>query len=130
MVQFAAAGVAGGPGLECWRGNLREIDVGFDPTLLFWAFIVIGVLMLMTRWVFKPSRPRTGRPESGPNANLGMLAPVLAAAGRTDALEAKNLLSQRGVRCSVSRLDRDSYDVLVFKTDMDRAKELLAGRTP
>ena len=41
-------------------------------------------------------------------------------------LSAKNLLSEQGIRCSVSRLDRDSYDLLVFGADADRARELLA----
>ncbi len=101
--------------------------MGFDLTILVWAIGIIGVLMLMTRWVFSPSRPRTGRPDSGPNANLGLLTPVVSAAPRSDALAAKNLLSERGIRCSVSRLDRDSYDVLVFATDADRARRLLTG---
>jgi len=101
--------------------------VGFDLGILVWAIGIVAVLMLMTRWVFQPSRPRTGRPQSGPNANLGLLSPVLAQAPRAQVLSAKNLLSTHGIRCSVSRLDRDSYDLLVFATDADRARELLSG---
>jgi hypothetical protein len=100
--------------------------VGFDLGILIWAIGIVLVLMLMTRWVFKPSRPRTGRPEGGPNANLGLLTPVLAQAPRAQVLAAKTLLSERGIRCSVSRLDRDSYDLLVFGADADRARQLLA----
>jgi hypothetical protein len=103
------------------------VRVGFDLGILVWAIGIIGVLMLMTRWVFSPSRPRTGRPESGPNANLGLLTPVLSHAGRSEALAAKNLLSAQGIRCSVSRLERDSYDVLVFRADADQARQLLTG---
>jgi hypothetical protein len=100
--------------------------VGFDLGILVWAIGIIGVLMLVTRWVFSPSRPRTGRPEGGPNANLGLLTPVLSHAGRSQALAAKNLLSAQGIRCSVSRLERDSYDVLVFRADADQARRLLS----
>jgi hypothetical protein len=103
--------------------------VGFDLGILVWAIVIIGVLMLMTRWVFSPSRPRTGRPDSGPGANLGLLTPVLSRAGRSEALAAKNLLSAQGIRCSVSRLDRDSYDLLVFAGDADRARRLLSDDT-
>lgn len=99
--------------------------MGFDLGTLVWAAGILAVLMLAMRWVFTPSRPRTGRPESGPNANLGLLTPVLASAPRTEALRVKNLLSQQGIRCSVSRLDRDTYDVLVFNQDAEHARELL-----
>jgi hypothetical protein len=101
--------------------------MGFDLGILVWAAGILAVLMLVTRWVFTPSRPRTGRPQSGPLADLGMLTPVLSRAPRGQALEAKNLLSADGIRCSVSRLDRDSYDLLVFGPDAERARRLLAG---
>jgi hypothetical protein len=110
------------------RGQPPEgTGVGFDLGILIWAIGIVVVLMLVTRWVFQPSRPRTGRPDSGPNADLGLLTPVLSHAPRSQVLSAKNLLSERGIRCSVSRLDRDSYDLLVFGADADRARELLAG---
>ncbi|MEO6701201.1 MAG: hypothetical protein ABI140_00405 [Jatrophihabitantaceae bacterium] len=99
--------------------------MGFDINMLLWAALLIAFLMLVMRWVFKPSRPRTGRPESGPEADLGLLSPVLSAGPRGEALQVKNLLSRQGIRCSVSRLDRDRYDVLVFNRDIDRARELL-----
>ena len=100
--------------------------MGFDLGILIWVIGIVLVLMGMTRWVFKPSRPRTGRPQSGPNANLGLLTPVLSQAPRAQVLAAKTRLSEQGIRCSVSRLDRDSYDLLVFGADADQARELLA----
>ncbi|MEO6503211.1 MAG: hypothetical protein ABIQ09_15040 [Jatrophihabitantaceae bacterium] len=99
--------------------------MGFDLSILAWAIGIVIMLMLASRWVFQPSRPRTGRPAGGPNADLGLLTPVLSHAPRSQVLAAKNLLSERGIRCSVSRLDRDSYDLLVFAADADRARELL-----
>lgn len=103
--------------------------MGFDLGILVWAIGIIGVLMLMTRWIFSPSRPRTGRPQAGPRADLGLLTPVLSHAGRSEALAAKNLLSAQGIRCSVSRIERDSYDVLVFGAEADRARQLLSEDT-
>lgn len=99
--------------------------MGFDLSVLFWAAGIIVLLVLIMRWVFAPSRPRTGRPDSGPNADLGLLSPIRAATPRSEALRVKNLLSQQGIRCSLSRLDRERYDVLVFSTDLARAEELL-----
>jgi len=101
--------------------------MGFDLGILVWAVGIVALLMLVTRWVFQPSRPRTGRPQGGPDADLGLLTPVLSHAPRAQVLAAKNLLSGQGIRCSVSRLDRDSYDLLVFGADAGRARELLTG---
>ena len=101
--------------------------MGFDLGVLFWMAGIIVVLVLVMRWVFAPSsRPHTGRPRSGPDADLGLLVPVVSQTPRGNALAVKNFLSSRGIRCSVSRLDRDSYDVLVFGRDEPRARALLA----
>jgi hypothetical protein len=101
--------------------------MGFDLGVLVWAAGILTVLMLFMRWVFAPSpRPRTGRPQTGPHANLGLLVAAASQLPRTRALATRDLLSRNGIRCSVSRLDRDSYDVLVFNADLDRARDLLA----
>ena len=48
--------------------------MGFDLGVLIWMVGIIAVLMLVMRWVFAPSsRPHTGRPQSGPDADLGLL---------------------------------------------------------
>jgi hypothetical protein len=101
--------------------------VGFDLSVPLTVIVVAGVLTLMMRWVFRPSRPRTGRPDHGVNADLGLLTPVLASTTRSNALRAKNLLSAAGIRCSLSRLELDVYDVLVFNPDRARAAELLTA---
>jgi hypothetical protein len=100
-------------------------DVGFDLGVLGTIAVAAAFLIVVMRWVFAPSRPRTGRPDRGPNANLGLLVPVVSEATRANALKAKNHLSGQGIRCSVSRLDRDSYDVLVFEPDAEKAAKLL-----
>jgi hypothetical protein len=90
------------------------------------ALLALASLILVMRWVFSSSdRPSTGRKEHGPGANLGMLRPVLASAPRADALEAKNRLSEKGIRCSLSRIDAAHYDLLVFVQDLDQAKSTL-----
>jgi hypothetical protein len=107
-------------------GEDGQAGMGFDLGILVWAAGILAVLTLMMRWVFKPSRPRTGRPQSGPQADLGLLTAVLSGNPRGQVLAAKDLLSSNGIRCSVSRLDRDSYDLLVFGPDAERARRLLA----
>jgi hypothetical protein len=100
--------------------------MGFDLSVLITAFAAAAVLAAMMRWAFRPSRPRTGRPDHGPDADLGLLVPVLSSASRTAAIRAKNVLSEQGIRCSLSRLQFDQYDVLVFRPDQERAIELLS----
>ena len=80
--------------------------MGFDLGILVWAAVIVALLMLTSRWVFSPSRPRTGRSAGGPNADFGLLIPVLSGAPRSEAVTAKNLLGRQGIRCSVSRLGR------------------------
>jgi hypothetical protein len=104
--------------------------LGADLPVLLLALIVAGLLILIMRWVFTTPRTSTGRPDRGPDANLGLLAPVVSEASRNDALQAKNHLSAKGIHCSVSRRDHDHYDVLVFAPDLEVARVLLADRDP
>jgi hypothetical protein len=102
--------------------------MGFDLGVLVWMAGILVLLTVIMRWVFAPSsRPHTGRPQTGPKADLGLLVAVVSRTPRSDALRVKDFLSTRGVRCSMSRLDRDSYDVLVFGGDEPKARELLNG---
>lgn len=99
--------------------------MGFDLGLMGFVLIIAALMMLLMRWVFKPSRPRTGRPDHGPDADLGLLTPIRAGVSRSQAISIKNQLSENGVRCSLSRLELDRYDVLVFRPDLDKAGEVL-----
>jgi hypothetical protein len=101
--------------------------VGADLPVLFTALAGAAFLIVVMRWVFSTSRPATGRPQRGPNADLGLLRPALSRGSRAAAIEAKNRLSSHGIRCSLSRIDHEHYDVLVFAPDLDHARELLSS---
>ncbi len=99
--------------------------MGFDYSTLFWATGILAVLILMMRWVFAPSkRPHSGRPSANASTDHGLLMPVLQTS-RSNALTVKNQLIEQGIRCSVSRLAIDDYQVLVFRQDHKRATEAL-----
>ena len=73
--------------------------MGFDLGILVWAAGIMAVLTVVMRWVFAPSRPRTGRPDSGPQADLGLLtagavagAPGPGAGGEEPAVRARPAL--------------------------------------
>jgi hypothetical protein len=98
-----------------------------DPLPAITAVIVLLLLALTMRWVFKPSHPRRGRPVNAADAReLGLLS-VVCTVARGDAAGTKAMLSEAGIRCSLSRRDDGRVDVLVFSGDHNRARTVLAG---
>lgn len=83
------------------------------------AFLAMGLIALICRWVFSPTHTAVRRP-SGP-ADYGLLTPVAHAPTRADALMLRDLLASQGIRASVGR----EHEVLVFATDAKRAKALV-----
>jgi len=94
------------------------------------ALLALGVLVLVMRWVFKPSRPRRGplqRPVDASDAvELGLLTVISTSLPRIDALRLRARLGDENIRSSMSRRRDGRYDVLVFNTDVDRARLLLS----
>jgi hypothetical protein len=101
--------------------------VGNDPSAVIVAILVILILALVMRWVFRPSRPnRAGRPvDAAESANLGLLTVVLSGVSRQGALERRAQLGEANIRSSMSRRRDGMYDVLVFHGDADQARFVL-----
>ncbi|WP_375500940.1 hypothetical protein [uncultured Jatrophihabitans sp.] len=101
--------------------------MGNNPSAVFTALIVIVLLMFIMRWVFRPSRPRQGMrpPDAADSLDLGLLTVVLSQLSRSEALARRAELSQADIRSSVSKRRDGSLDLLVFKSDMDRARLVL-----
>ncbi len=96
-----------------------------DVELLI-LLVVVGLLTIVVRWVFKPSRPRTGLPvDAADSAELGMLVVVAARVTRSEAMNLRATLGEEGIRSSMSRRRDGNMDVLVFYADAARARELL-----
>jgi hypothetical protein len=94
------------------------------PALI--ALIVIAGLALVLRWVFRPPRRRHARLlDAAQSADLGLLAVVVAGISRRDALHDRALLTEAGIRSSLSRRSDGAMDVLVFRDDAERARALL-----
>ncbi len=102
-----------------------------DPSAIFVALAVVLLLGLALRWIFKPSHPRVGArglidaSESSAAGNLGMLDVVVPGIPRARALTVRNTLTEAGIRSSISRRNDGAVDVLVFRDDADRARDLL-----
>jgi hypothetical protein len=105
-----------------------------DLTTLLAAFIGLGALLLVMRWVFAPSRPRPkrrGAARLASSANgaaqqdLGLLAPLVHELPRARANSIRALLGDAGIRTSLSIRRNGTVDVLVFREDLERASTLL-----
>jgi hypothetical protein len=101
--------------------------VGNDPSAALVALGAVLLLILVLRWVFRPSRPRAGsRPvDAAESADLGLLTVVVAAVDRTEAMRLRAVLGDAGVRSSMSKRRDGALDVLVFHGDAQRARILL-----
>ena len=91
------------------------------------ALIALGVLALIMRWVFRRPRLTAGpvRTDATEAAELGLLAVVISAIGRTEAMQRRAVLGDAGIRSSMSRRHDGTMDVLVFHGDLERARHLL-----
>jgi ABC-type tungstate transport system permease subunit len=97
-----------------------------DVSALVVVVVVVCLLGLVMRWVFKPSRPRIGRSvDAAESADLGMLDVVAADLPRDRAMLLRATLGDAGIRSSMSRRRNGDVDVLVFHDDLNRARELL-----
>ena len=102
-------------------------DGDVDPLPAITAVVVLILLAIVMRWVFKPTHPRRGRPVNATDAReLGLLS-VVSTVERSAAASAQSTLTEAGIRCSLSRRDDGRVDVLVFTGDHNRARTALAG---
>ena len=96
------------------------------PTVLI-LLVVVGLLLVVMRWTFRPSRARRGRPiDAADSADLGMLDVIVADVPRAEAMQLRAKLGEAGIRTSMSRRRNGDMDVLVFKDDAEAARALLS----
>ena len=91
------------------------------------ALVVVGLLILVTRWVFRPSRPNVTprRPPDASDGEIGLLTVVLSGVSKEDVDSRRAVLTGAGIRSSVSNRRDGTVDVLVFAADADKARIVL-----
>jgi hypothetical protein len=101
--------------------------VGNDPSAVLIALGAVLLLVLVMRWVFRPSTPRTaGRPiDASDSPDLGLLTVIVSGVNRTDAMRHRAVLGEAGIRSSMSKRRDGTHDVLVFHGDAETARILL-----
>ncbi len=85
------------------------------------AVVVVIMLILFIRWAFTPVRNAT---RSSPQ---GLLRAVATTGTRESALALRAVLSEAGIRSTISPRDSSHVDVLVFADDVPRARPLALG---
>jgi hypothetical protein len=100
---------------------------GADGYDLLVALGVAVLLLLVVRWVFRPSRPRSALrpPDAAASPDLGLLTVVTTGIDRQAALRQRAVLGEAGIRSSMSRRRDGHFDVLVFHADARTARSLL-----
>lgn len=86
------------------------------------AVVVVVLLILFIRWAFAP--PRSPARSSPPQ---GLLRPVATTGTRESALALRAVLSDAGIRSTIHPRDASHVDVLVFVSDVSRARPLALG---
>lgn len=101
--------------------------MGNDPRAGIVAILVVLLLGLILRWVFKPSRPqRATRPvDAAESPDLGLLSVIVSGLTRQEALQHRAALQEAGIRSSMSKRRDGRLDVLVFHGDVDAARAVL-----
>jgi hypothetical protein len=101
------------------------------------AVVVVCLLGLLARWIFGVGRSRSAGARSaaarsarasGPTgrpADYGLLRRVALLPGRADGDALRAVLSNAGIRSTVSARPDGQVEVLVFAADVDRARSLL-----
>lgn len=120
-------------------GPLNSLHYSVGPTI---AFIVVIGLGYVSRWAMAPTREqRRQRERARARRDFGLLVPVLSTRQRDEAVQARTLLEQNGIRGTVSeeppgpvRVTADGHtirpsggghQVLVFQDDEPKARRLL-----
>jgi hypothetical protein len=97
--------------------------VGGNLPILIGVLIIAGVLILVMRWVFAPSRPpRIAVPG---DAVPGLLVTIASGLARTQAMSLRAVLGDADIRSSMSMRSDGKVDVLVFRDDEAKARALL-----
>lgn len=104
--------------------QLGSLSFLYGPVL---AFLAVGVLALLLRWVYAtpPAVRRVRRPGPGEPRDYGLLTPVADVPRLEDGARLRALLAGHGIRATVGDDDRGGYRVLVFHADEAAARELV-----
>ena len=98
------------------------------------VFAMIGLLGLVLRWTFSRDRNAPTWPPDEPpqpaNDDFGLLAEVAALESADDAKRVRGVLAEAGIRATTTVGADGRYRVLVFASDIHRARRVAGGSSP
>ena len=110
---------------------------GSSYSFLFGPLVIagaLGVIILICRWVFSTTHrdDRTARrlAKARARGDYGLLVPITRTRTVDDARMLREVLREAGIRCTVTPAGDepgDGTDVLVFRADALRARELVSS---
>lgn len=106
--------------------ELGSLSFLYGPVL---AFLLLGVLALMMRWVFSTDHRvrRAVPPAPGEPRDYGLLTSVATVASQEEAARLRGLLARHSIRATVGGTPDGRAEVLVFAGAAGRARNLLAA---
>ncbi len=90
------------------------------------ALAVTGVLALVLRWAYGAAKPQLVAPQE--NGDFGLLREVALVETDDGANALRALLSDAGIRSTTAKVPGAGTRVMVFATDLDRARSLVGPR--
>lgn len=93
--------------------------------------LVVGLLVLLCRWAFAPSKRHARRPDPPDEPDFGLLVPVLRAASAEVVAARRDDLRLAGVAATLGQRpgpNGPEHLLLVFPGDVEQAAQVLAGR--
>jgi hypothetical protein len=89
------------------------------------AVVVICVLALVLRWVFGSGRSRAPTRPTGAVGEYGLLRRVAVLPGAAEGEALRAVLTDAGIRSTMTARPDGQVDILVFPDDADRARALI-----
>jgi hypothetical protein len=93
------------------------------------VFVVVGLLVVALRWTFSGSAVRNPAPERRPSDDFGLLTPVAVVESADEAQRLRAVLAEAGIRATWTVGTDGRHRVLVFATEVDRARNIAGWPT-
>lgn len=113
--------------VECQTKSVPSLD-GQLLTETLIAFAMIGLLGFVLRWTFARD-PGTPVWPSGDPEDFGLLTPVATVDTADEAIRVRAMLADAGIKATTAAGPDGRHRVLVFATELDRARRVTGWPT-
>jgi hypothetical protein len=110
---------------QCQTENVPLVDGNLVAETLI-AFLMIGLLGFVLRWTFARDKGMPMWPPAEPSDSddFGLLAPVATVDTADEAARLRAMLAEAGIKATTTAAPAGRYRVLVFSSELDRARRV------